>query len=237
MMDNDVKNVKNSDENIIELTDEVSESDEIDSYIDALYLKNHLIGYDTEQLKELYGNIDLYEYFVYSLIYILDNEPEFILLDDTLPNKIYDVLDLHRLDCKDDTILYGLVNEIILEVNSMKSLPNKVKEEKISVYLNEQSEKRKVLLTDREDLSYTMVYDAGVVLSLFEEGDEIPNEDMYIPSLNLLMSEMPVMFKDKKVLERAMNKLDEISKKHIIFGRLQKKYVRDAKVYLKKIGE
>ena len=30
-MDNDVKNVKNSDENIIELTDEVSESDEIDS--------------------------------------------------------------------------------------------------------------------------------------------------------------------------------------------------------------
>lgn len=34
-----------------------------------------------------------------------------------------------------------------------------------------------------------------------------------------------------------MNKLDEISKKHIIFGRLQKKYVRDAKVYLKKIGE
>ena len=32
-MDNDVKNVKNSDENIIELTDEVSESDEIDSYI------------------------------------------------------------------------------------------------------------------------------------------------------------------------------------------------------------
>ena len=39
-MDNDVKNVKNSDENIIELTDEVSESDEIDSYIDSLYLKN-----------------------------------------------------------------------------------------------------------------------------------------------------------------------------------------------------
>ena len=237
MMDNDVKNVKNSDENIIELTDEVSESDEIDSYIDAIYLKNHLIGFDTEQLKELYSNIDLYEYFVYSLIYILDNEPEFILLDDTLPNKICDVIDLHRFDCKDDTILYGLVNEIILEVNSMRSLPNNVKEEKISVYLNEQSEKRKVLLTDREDLSYTMVYDAGVVLSLFEEGDEIANKDMYIPSLNLLISEMPAMFKDEKVLERAMNKLDEISKKHVIFGRLQRRYARDAKVYLKKIGE
>ena len=236
-MDNDVKNVKNSDENIIELTDEVSESDEIDSYIDSLYLKNHLIGFDTEQLKELYGNIDLYEYFVYSLIYILDNEPEFILLDDTLPNKIYDVIDLHRFDRKDDTILYGLVNEIILEVNSMRSLPNNEKEEKISVYLNEQSEKRKVLLTDREDLSYTMVYDAGVVLSLFEEGDEFANEDMYIPSLNLLISEMPAMFKDEKVLERAMNKLDEISKKHVIFGRLQRRYARDAKVYLKKIGE
>ena len=236
-MDNDVKNVKNSDENIIELTDEVSESDEIDSYIDALYLKNHLIGFDTEQLKELYGNIDLYEYFVYSLIYILDNEPEFILLDDTLPNKIYDVIDLHIFDCKDDTILYGLVNEIILEVNSMRSLSNNEKEEKISVYLNEQSEKRKVLLTDREDLSYTMVYDAGVVLSLFEEGDEFANEDMYIPSLNLLISEMPAMFKDEKVLERAMNKLDEISKKHVIFGRLQRRYARDAKVYLKKIGE
>lgn len=233
-MDNDVKNVKNSDENIIELTDEVSESDEIDSYIDALYLKNHLIGFDTEQLKELYGNIDLYEYFVYSLIYILDNEPEFILLDDTLPNKIFDVLDLHRFDCKGDTILYGLVNEIILEVNSIRLLSNNVKKEKISVYLNEQSEKRKVLLTDREDLSYTMVYDAGVVLYLFEEGEEIPNEDMYIPSLNLLMSEMPAMFKDEKVLERAMNKLDEISKKHVIFGRLQRSYARDAKVYLKK---
>lgn len=103
--------------------------------------------------------------------------------------------------------------------------------------MNEQSEKRKVLLTDREDLSYTMVYDAGVVLSLFEEGEEIPNEDMYIPSLNLLMSEMPAMFKDEKVLERAMNKLDEISKKHIIFGRLQRRYANDAKVYLKKIGE
>ena len=36
-MDNDVKNVKNSDENIIELTDEVSESDEIDSYIAVSY--------------------------------------------------------------------------------------------------------------------------------------------------------------------------------------------------------
>lgn len=127
MMDNDVKSEKISDENIIELTDEVSESDEIDSYIDALYLKNHLIGFDTEQLRELYGNFDLYEYFVYSLIYILDNEPEFILLDDTLPNKIYDVLDLHRFDCKDNTILYGLVNEIILEVNSMRSLPNNIK--------------------------------------------------------------------------------------------------------------
>ena len=82
-----------------------------------------------------------------------------------------------------------------------------------------------------------MVYDAGVVLSLFEEGDEFANEDMYIPSLNLLISEMPAMFKDEKVLERAMNKLDEISKKHVIFGRLQRRYARDAKVYLKKIGE
>ena len=51
------------------------------------------------------------------------------------------------------------------------------------------------------------------------------------------MSEMPAMFKDEKVLERAMNKLDEISKKHIIFGRLQRRYANDAKVYLKKIGE
>ena len=33
------------------------------------------------------------------------------------------------------------------------------------------------------------------------------------------------------------DKLDEISKKHIIFGRLQRSYARDAKVYLKKIGE
>lgn len=237
MMDNYKKEEQNYNENNTELIEEFSIDDEIESYIDAIYIKNHLLGLDFKQLKDIYIDYDSFEFFVYNIIYILDCEPEFFLLDDSIPSKIYDVLDLHRFDCKDNPILCGLINEIIMEINSMRSLPTNIRDEKLSIYLNEQSEKRKVLLTDKEDLSYTMVYDAGVILYLIGEGENIKDENMYVPSLNLLMNEIPNIFKNKDIAERAINKLNEISKKHIIFGRLQRRYANDAKVYLKKIGE
>jgi len=54
-------------------------SDDVNAYEDAVIIKNQLLNADIDALLKDYENYDLYELFVYTIIYIVDNEIEFLL--------------------------------------------------------------------------------------------------------------------------------------------------------------
>ena len=109
----------------------------------VLALKNQLLGLSSSKLIEIYKDDNLFLDFLTTLIYMLENENQFLYMSDEFFDNIYSIIGEKRFDFKDKETI-DKINNIISKLNHMKQIPEKEKSKELNDYINNQIKKRKI---------------------------------------------------------------------------------------------
>ena len=209
----------------------------VDDYINLLALKNQLINAKLSVLMEDYEkDYLLYLQFLESVYMLSDTDSGFLLFSEDAKEKIYSIIDIHRID--DDKEISECVNEIIGALNSMNGYTPEMKKLMKEQYLAYQEEIRKVHILNGDTLVQLMAYDALCLSSLNTDGElqlKENEEYSFLSSLNYLIETCPELFNDPDIKKNADKAIDIIMKKGGFFNFKGRKYTRKTKDNFQKI--
>lgn len=202
----------------------------------VICLKNQLICVPLETLLDVYNDSENFVTFLDTFCVLANTDSAFMLFSDELADKVGDVIAQNRFKYKDKEIVNAM-NEIIGYLNGIKNYDTSYKNLLMNGYLAYQEDCRDIEMEDTQTLLESMAYDAIAYCALKEDKLEmIDLDDMFLASVNYLMIAMPEMFKDEKVKEVLMKKLDELDKKGGFFkNRVTRTYAKDTREKFQKI--
>lgn len=190
--------------------------------------------------------------FLRSLMFLLDNEPEFVYINKEVYDRIYKIVSDGRYIVKTNVEeVYDMTNQIIHKLNSISTTDF---EKKRINYLNKQL----LLRMGRDDLDFgTYSYDKiesllreyifcdrKVFMGLFQEKVSFclddRNIDFFISSFSYILCKFPAILEDKNVLQVVTYikyVLDGANKKQYSQKSIDSSIYGDRKIVLKYIDE
>lgn len=199
----------------------------------VLALKNQLLGLSSSKLIEIYKDDNLFLDFLTTLIYMLENENQFLYMSDEFFDNIYSIIGEKRFDFKDKETI-DKINNIISKLNHMKQIPEKEKSKELNDYINTQIKKRKINYEiNYDDFLDYQLYDFCIYSILSGKMDaELPADSFY-SSINYLLEYIPEYFDNKEVLNNSKYILSMI-KEAINNSKISKHSKRsEVKIYTK----
>ena len=183
-----------------------------------LIIKNQLITLGSEKLIELYDGVSAYTTFLNTVICLLGEESAFLYLDDSFIDKIYDVMQIHRFDISNNDAVDS-INKIMNCLNDIKYCSDDYRELIVSNYKEYQKSIRNIGFASNQDFLYSLSFDAVVYLGL-KGFVEIPFDDnlLVLSSINYMINSFSEAFKDEKMYDATLDKLNYISKESNIFS-------------------
>lgn len=190
---------------------------EINDFENLLILKNQLITLTPEKLKEIYTGISEYVLFIDTVGCMLKEESAFLYLSETFPQKIKDILQIHRFDIKDDEVV-DVINNVTIYLNDIENASLNYRKMILTSYIEYQKDIRHSKFATFEDFFNSLAYDAVVFLNLKGVID-LPNKDdnLLFSSLSYIIESCPEIFKNKNIYDLAYYQLDELSASSGIF--------------------
>lgn len=194
---------KNNDSNVLNVTTNDLE--------DVLYLKNQLICFSTEQLLNMYAkDDDMYLTFIDSVVVAMNVDSVFFFFDCSILDKISSVVQARRFNFCGNGNVVDVINFIIHFINEYNCMDETLKNLYKKQYLLYQEETRRINMNEHiifpVSCSDAILFDALSNDNL----DSIPNDYMFLSSLNFLLSYIPIIFKDEKIKKNVINKLQII---------------------------
>lgn len=197
----------------------------MDQILGYLSIRSELVSLNDEQLEEIYGSIEGYEYFVESIDYITSEE-DLLFIDDKINNKIKNLISKYRFEYKLSQETCEQANNIIGRINIVDRMDFKEKAKRSRDYFAREIKDRKLPFnvdkyTKDDVLNYIMLdsYYATVLLK-----DDI--KDVYalgsinpITTINLILSAfVPQLKENPEILDKMYNiiQINEIINKETL---------------------
>ena len=217
-----------------------------EKFINSIAFKNNIILYDGKGLKKEYDE-KFTEPFKELLKRYNDTkelDEGFFYLSDVMNNRIIDALNLYRFDGNRTDEELNTINNIIIEFNTIKSIPQEIREKIIELYKKLEEKKRKYfygkninLLADvlnmiENDFKLfdTIEKDSTLEeLSKKENNEELNTPMFLIQGLNNFLDQCPELFEEESFKNKSQELLDSVSS-----NRKEKKHIKMIKKQIKK---
>ena len=201
-------------------------------FSELLTMKNQLIIGDKNWLINTYKDADdeTLEMAFEGINLLFKYDEPFFYLDDENLEKVIIFIDEIRNIC--DLKFRPIINEIIVNINIVKSRQKSFKIEAIQKYFAMQQDLRDSNL-DKDVLVTSFSYDALVVQGLiYNKMNTIKEKDFVLASMNYLIQVCPSFFADNDIRKAAKEELSDI-KNSLLFTRVVRKYAKDTEKLLK----
>lgn len=203
--------------------------------IDIIFLKSLLIEIPTDELPNLLETKEEYTLFLSSLNDTIQEEPEFFLITDEFIKKAENVIEKYRFTYTDEETI-NLVNEAIVNLNSIRSIDEQTKQINYNLYVADQEVKRHDYIPNSEVLVYMLAHDATLLETMLTGKPAYYQPRYYIGSTNYLINTIPELYEEcESIRSQTIINMETIknTKKGInIFNRA---YARKTLKTLKKI--
>ncbi len=219
--------------------DNIASEDEysVSDFQNVLCLRNQLINVPLPKLLEVYQDYDAYLIFLDSVAVMSAIDSAFLLFDDSFPEKIHKVIQIHRFSSKDSHIS-DVINSIIMYLNGIQSYSDNVKNSLKNGYLDYHEDIRDCQMDDNQVFLAALAYDAQVYVALENDTMEnITEDDLFLSSINYLLETIPDLFKNSAVQKRVMDKLEELSKTKGFFQTQIREYSKSTISHFQKVKE
>lgn len=199
-------------------------------FINIMKLKNQLITFSTNELVEIYKDINDFFTFLDTFILLTETDSAFLLFDDGFRDKICTVMQHHRFNCNED--IKQTINDIICYLNSISGYSTEHTNLLKNGYLAYQEQMRHIEFYTTEALLAAIANDAVVCCGLISgDLDAIKDGDHFLMFLNYMINVCSEFFNDNDILKRVNFLIDKASHESRIFS-TRKKYVKETKTRL-----
>lgn len=207
----------------------------LEDKINIIYLKNQLINATTEQLKKKYSSHDNFGFFIDTLNIALNEDHIYFLLDDEILSKAETIIAHRRFDF-DDECFNAVINEIINQLNRLKTIPEQLKTIQKQSYISFQQSTRQMVFDDMEDFLSAIAYDA-VLIQKLTNGELVDLEPAYFfASTNYLAQTLPEFYQKKPMMaELTLKKLDDHTSKKGFSNWAERAFANEAVKNIQKI--
>lgn len=174
----------------------------------SLVVKNQLVNASIEQIMKINEGEARTKMFLSAINRLLKDETAFVLMDSRLLLKIEEFINERRFRYSNNE-LNRLINEIIIELNSIKTK----NEDQINLlkngYLAYQEDCRKIRVRENEELLCSMAYDIIVYMNL-EKGSlaELEFDGLFLATTNYFLRTAPEIYDDSAFLEQTLQKIE-----------------------------
>jgi len=188
--------------------------EELLDFYNLLVVRNQLATIDRSKLVEIYQDKNAYFVFLDTIGTIINEDIGFLLLNDELPKKIFEIIGIHRFDEDMSWEVKDYINDVITAINEMQVFPDEMKKIILGSYVVHHGEVREKMLISNENILKSLALDAVMFVSLTDgKTDLVKDDDYALASLNYLMKAAPILFADEEVNKNARVILDNIDKK------------------------
>lgn len=192
----------------------------------AIQLKNHLLTFSPETLKQLYGTPENYLRFLVGINAIRNYDYGYFMLDNMIIDRIRMIIETRR-DDPDNKEILDVINPIIVLCNHIDSLSDDEKNFLKTQYVAYQEDIRNVSITSIKQMLNLIINDALVYYAVFANDWSVITNDGYFLASTLYLAEyVPNFFKVEEYRNLIKQKLDSMSKKKGLFRRAIKTYIK-----------
>ena len=219
------------------LTDEErTEEYNLQDKIDVIYMKNQLLAGPMDEMKKLTESYDDFGTFIDILNITLDAEPAFFLLDTKLLDKAEDLMSEKRFEYP-VPINNQIINEIIGQINALRTLPEDIKTRQLMAYIEWNCEVRQLGQLSSIEFLQALAYDAEVIDGIVEKDlSDITNPLYFFSTINYLTVFMPELIeKHPQAKDLVMDKLDQHINKKGFWNWAERSFAKEAKSNLQKV--
>lgn len=173
-------------------------------------LKNQLLTMNIEELNQIYVNKNNYKKFLDTSLELINNEEGYLFLDESIISNLQKMFNDIRFNyAKKEDI--SEINELIVDLNKIEYNSYDEKYEKLSNYIKEQLEIRKIYLyIDKETFQKIIIYDAIIFNFLNSYKNEMITSNYFCSSLNYLIYFMPELFEKELPRNNATSALSSL---------------------------
>jgi len=192
----------------------------------AIQLKNHLLTFSPETLKQLYGTPENYLRFLVGINAIRNYDYGYFMLDNMIIDRIRMIIETRR-DDPDNKEILDVINPIIVLCNHIDSLSDDEKKFLKTQYVAYQEDIRNVSISSIKQMLNLIINDALVYYAVFANDWSVITNDGYLLASTLYLAEyVPNFFKVEEYRNLIKQKLDSMSKKKGLFRRAIKTYIK-----------
>ena len=161
-----------------------------EEFIQILEYKKNIMTLDKEQLKERYSSKEEYAAFLEQTLRVLDNECVIYLLDDSIKNRVYDIINHYRFIYR-DTLLNSKSNEIIGQLNGLGTITPERENDLIDEYICMHEDIRLLEFLTLEDFITTIAKDYDTYVGLKTDDTSLVDDVSFLGAVTFFVAACP----------------------------------------------
>lgn len=207
----------------------------LEDCLNIIFIKNQLINAPLDKLKEINSGYEEFGEFIDTLNIALDAEPAFFLLSDEIIRRAEAVVAHKRFEYSDPQY-NAIINNIIGQINCLKSIPADIRRRQVEAYICWQNEIRQLGHLSTADFVEALANDAIVIQRLLAGnlGDIDPL--FFLSSTNYIVEVIPQFYQEfPGTLDLTFQRLDEHVHKKGILNWAERSYAKQTKKNIEKV--
>ena len=161
-----------------------------EEFIQILEYKKNIMTLDKEQLKERYSSKEEYAAFLEQTLRVLDNECVIYLLDDSIKNRVYDIINHYRFIYR-DPLLNSKSNEIIGQLNGLGTITPERENDLIDEYICMHEDIRLLEFLTLEDFITTIAKDYDTYVGLKTDDTSLVDDVSFLGAVTFFVATCP----------------------------------------------
>lgn len=161
-----------------------------EEFIQILEYKKNIMTLDKEQLKERYSTKEEYAAFLEQTLRVLDNECVIYLLDDSIKNRVYDIINHYRFIYR-DPLLNSKSNEIIGQLNGLGTITPERENDPIDEYICMHEDIRLLEFLTLEDFITTIAKDYDTYVGLKTDDTSLVDDVSFLGAVTFFVAACP----------------------------------------------
>ena len=158
-----------------------------EEFIQLLEYKKNIMTLDKEQLKERYSTKEEYAAFLEQTLRVLDNECVIYLLDDSIKNRVYDIINHYRFIYRDPN-LNQKSNEIIGQLNGLGTITPERENDLIDEYICMHEDIRLLEFLTLEDFITTIAKDYDTYVGLKTDDTSLVDDVSFLGAVTFFIA-------------------------------------------------
>lgn len=161
-----------------------------EEFIQILEYKKNIMALDQAQLKERYSSKEEYAAFLEQTLRVLDNECVIYLLDDSIKNRVYDIINHYRFIYRDPN-LNQKSNEIIGQLNGLGTITPERENDLIDEYICMHEDIRLLEFLTLEDFIITIAKDYDTYVGLKTDDTSLVDDVSFLGAVTFFVAACP----------------------------------------------